>query len=245
MWSTNNLPLFLLLSLVATVLAQLPALNIKPDEAAKAQGHYIWTSKAVYSSPTNDLFTGPELYGLARQAWDEMAADWERAPRVVKNNRPGMMGALAIGNSVYFSSSAKGDNFFYRYTQPDGQPLAVQQALDACQLSLATTRDELDKPHYTTGRCAEIMALHQFYQDPDVSAAAKASPGPMRVVAYGAGRTFPPCGSSGDPDTWGCKQFTDSMRIEVPEPPRPEDVVDKNPPITPDSTTQVTVCVEG
>lgn len=56
---------------------------------------------------------------------------------------------------------------------------------------------------------------------------------------------FPPCGSSGDPDTWGCKQFTDSMRIEVPEPPRPEDVVDKNPPITPDSTTQVTVCVEG
>ncbi|EKG20760.1 hypothetical protein MPH_01927 [Macrophomina phaseolina MS6] len=246
----NNLPVLLLLSLITTVLAQLPSLNIRQDEAAKSQGHYIWTSKVVYDGPTSELFTGNQLYGLARQAWKEMAEQWESPVRVVRGNRPGMMGALAVGNSVYFSSSARGDNFFYRYPRPDTQPLEVQRALDLCQGSLALERDELDRPHFTSASCAEIMALHQFFQDPDVPRADKTTLPSMRVVAYGAGRSkvakpFPPCGTTGNPDTWGCKQFTDFMKIEVPPAPLEEEVEDKNPPAVPVSTTQISVCVNG
>ncbi|KAL1631112.1 hypothetical protein SLS56_004500 [Neofusicoccum ribis] len=241
----NNFSLLVLLSFIVSVFGQLPSLGIKQDQAAKSQSRFLWSSVATYDSPTYDLFTGDELYGLARQAWQEMAADWE-VHKSVRGNRPGMMGALTVGNSVYFSSSAKGDNFMYNYVAPDEQPLEVQAALKRCETSMASLTGDDGKPHRTMASCAEIMALHQFYQDPDVDAATKANPGKMRVVAFGQGRKnkegrpFPPCG---DENAWGCDQFTKNQGIEVP--PIPSTVPDKDPAVTPVSTKQVIICAGG
>ncbi|KAH7091144.1 hypothetical protein FB567DRAFT_266432 [Paraphoma chrysanthemicola] len=235
-------------------------LGIKQDRSALAQKRSVWSAKLRYDSAVADLFSNDDLYALAKQAWDEMQADIE--PRRVKNGRqdantitkkddPGMMGLIAVGNTIYFSSSMKGGKFIYGYTLPNGQPGEVTLALDRCQMALRTQVGEDTKPfHVNKASCAEILALHQYYLDPAVSDADKETlPAGMRAAAYGDGgnkknpdaaRPYEPCGNKADDKTtWGCAEFLDSMAIVAP--PLPRGTL-SNPTPRPVEITYVPVC---
>ncbi|KAK0112343.1 hypothetical protein ONS96_001590 [Cadophora gregata f. sp. sojae] len=173
------------------------SLGIRQDKSALSQRNFVWTSKLRYDSAVSTLFSDDDLYALAKQAWDEMQADiaarrpgnGKNANTITKKDEPGMMGLIAVGNTIYLASSMKGGKFIYGYTGADGQPGQVALALDRCQMALRTEVDPNVAPHHTNkASCAEILALHQYYLDPAVSAADKAKlPAGMRAAAYGDG----------------------------------------------------------
>lgn len=173
-------------------------LGIKQDRSALGQRNYVWTSKLRYDGAVADLFSDDDLYALAKQAWDEMQTDIaarrpvngvQTADTISKRDEPGMMGLIAVGNTIYLASSMKGGKFIYGYTSPNGQPAQVALALDRCQMALRTEFGENVKPHHTNkASCAEILAMHQYYLDPAVSDADKTTlPAGMRAAAYGDG----------------------------------------------------------
>jgi hypothetical protein len=172
-------------------------LGVKQDTSALSQDRYVWTSKLMYDRPVSQLFTDTDLYALAKQGWDEMKADIEpRRPgklnpgpnSITKRREPGMMGLIAVGNTIYLSSSMKGGKFIYGFMSPNGQPGQVRRALEDCQAALQSVEDGTQDYHKNQGSCAEILALHQYYLDPAVSDAAKTTfPNGVRAAAYGDG----------------------------------------------------------
>ncbi|KAH8590523.1 hypothetical protein B0O99DRAFT_691532 [Bisporella sp. PMI_857] len=241
-WSKIFVIFILLLGFISNqVIAQdLPPLGITRDErAATDRALFIWSSKVSYGQDTATLFSDGELYGLAQQAYQEMEADW--AVRQTEDNfRPAMMGALAVGQDVYFASSIKGFGYIYKFFKEATEKPQVLLALERCQTALVSS-----KIHRTRGACAEVMCLHQFYSDPAVSATVKANKGPARVVAFGKPfKTAPaavpvrPCGT--DPNSWGCAQFM--ADDEVTTIPETVAVVTKNPPAVPDTTIHLPIC---
>ncbi|KAH7081654.1 hypothetical protein BKA63DRAFT_589404 [Paraphoma chrysanthemicola] len=234
-------------------------LGIRQDRSALGQNNHVWNAKLRYDGAVADLFSDEDLYALAKQAWDEMQADI--GPRRVQNGRvnansirkkdePGMMGLIAVGNTIYFSSSMKGGKFIYGYTLPNGQPGEVTLALDRCQMALRTEIGEEVKPfHANKASCAEVLALHQYYLDPAVRDEDKETlPAGMRAAAFGDGgnrkrngeRPYAPCGNEADDrTTWGCHQFLNTMAIVAP--PLPQGTL-SNPATRPVEITYVPVC---
>ncbi|KAH6703002.1 hypothetical protein DL95DRAFT_461848 [Leptodontidium sp. 2 PMI_412] len=233
-------------------------LGIRQDKSAVSQRNFVWTSKLRYDSAVSTLFNDDDLYALAKQAWDEMQTDIaarrpvngrQNADTILKKDEPGMMGLIAVGNTIYLASSMKGGKFIYGYTGANGQPAQVALALDRCQMALRTEVDANVSPHHTNkASCAEILAMHQYYLDPAVSAADKSTlPAGMRAAAYGDGgnkkrgaKPYEPCaGKAGDATTWGCSQFLGSMKIVAP--PLPSGTL-SNPTTVPVEITYVPVC---
>ena len=103
---------FFLTNLLSHVFAQ-TSLGIKQDQEAKRNNRYIWSSVATFEKDNTEIFSNAELYGLAKQAYEDMEADWERqnTPGWL---RPAVMSAMGIGTEIYFSSSIKGKNFVYQ-----------------------------------------------------------------------------------------------------------------------------------
>lgn len=154
--------------------------------------------------------------GLAKQAYDEMAADWI-VQKTDKSKRPFVMSALAIGKTIYFSSSQKGKSFVYEFAQG----LPINAAIERCFTGLEGTEPGHKPQHKNRAGCGEVMAQHQFLRDPRPPVS---TPFVNRVATYGRlgngdPQTLPltPCGGYGKDDTdhttWGCKQFMISQEV--------------------------------
>lgn len=103
---------FFLVNLLSHAVAQ-TSLGIKQDQKAKEQSLYIWSSVATFENDNGEIFSDAELYGLAKQAYEEMEADW-KVQETPDSLRPAVMSAMGIGTEIYFSSSIKGGAFVYQ-----------------------------------------------------------------------------------------------------------------------------------
>ncbi|KAH7304113.1 hypothetical protein BKA65DRAFT_580891 [Rhexocercosporidium sp. MPI-PUGE-AT-0058] len=231
----NTLATFLLLftSIVAV------QLDITLDSAAAAKGRFVWSSRVTYSEDVGTLFSDAELYGMASEAYAEMAADWV-VRKSTRKQRPAMMGAWAIGNNIYFSSSIKGGAFLYDLNLGPAESSQSIIALRRCTISM-----QVNSEHRTGASCAEVMGIHQFYNDPEVTLN-KADPTTWpksRIVAFGiAGKSkdpgpVPPCG---DANAWGCSTYTASLGITSVD--TGVGVAKKDPAVAPQNTVQIPVC---
>lgn len=229
----------LLASSFLSILAS-ASLGIKQDQTAKNKRLYVWSSVATFDKDNTEIFNTAEFYGIAKQAYEEMASDWS-VQNTPERQQPNVMAALGIGNEIYFSSSVKGGSFVY---DDNSRDLAVAIALRNCQIGLQDFSPDItiSEKHRTKASCAEVLAVHQYYQDPQHPPL-----GPSRMVAFGKQgnqlTAMKPCGgiNVNDPDytTWGCKQFMEHELIEIFG---KIDPVAIDPPVTPISTRQVVIC---
>ena len=139
--------------------------------------------------------------------------------------RPKTMAALAVGNEVYFSSSIAGvpkqnsaggpvsNGFLYDLVDPAGlehQP-KIHHMLDACAATKVKNIPEPSRLHRTKARCAEPMAIHQYYlvhpnedfegKNARIVTVAKFDGSNVKVVQ--------PCGLGVTPPNWACSQLMD------------------------------------
>jgi len=128
---------FILLASYFLVVSAVGPLGIQQDKQAyaKTPALYLWSSVATFSQDNTQISNDAEFYGVAMQAYNEMAAAWA-AQNIPVQNQPSVMSALGIGNEIYFSSSIKCGDFVYEYTD---QTAAVTAALTKCQVRLQNT----------------------------------------------------------------------------------------------------------
>ncbi|KAK2024503.1 hypothetical protein LX32DRAFT_656196 [Colletotrichum zoysiae] len=228
-WRTSLAGLLVLLTLVLAAVAQ--ELGVALDKAAlKDASIACYSSKLTFEKDASELFDDAQLYGLAQRAYEEMRSRFA-ADHMHEMMQPVMMGAMSVGKDVYLSSSLRGGPFLYTYADDRSKPEVVL-ALDRCQTALQQDSDRpIDKQHRTSANCAEVVALHQYYLDKDVSEEARKNPPPIRVAAFGkggvSGKTMAqnPCGGGAavvdGVVTWGCRQFMAEEKITVPKKPKP------------------------
>ncbi|GKT93405.1 hypothetical protein Ct61P_11255 [Colletotrichum tofieldiae] len=175
-WRTSLSSLFLLLTLILNVAAQ--TLGLALDRTALSDaGRVVYSAKLTFEEDTGTLFSDAQLYGLARLAFDEIKTKF-RADGIRAHRQPVMMAAMALGKDVYLSSNLKGGPFLYTYTDSRLKPQVVL-ALERCQTGLQQMIDlPVDQQHRTQASCAEVVAVHQYYLDPDVPEAARQDPRP-------------------------------------------------------------------
>ncbi|KAK2009873.1 hypothetical protein LZ32DRAFT_682538 [Colletotrichum eremochloae] len=243
-WRTSFVNLFVLLTLVLNAAAEVsgvasvvpgvaPDLGLTLDMGAFIDANIVcYSTKLTFQKDTELLFTDEQLYGIAKMALAEMKTKF-KADRIPPHRQPVMMAAMTVDKDIYISSSLKGNSFLYTHTNTRLKPEVVR-ALDRCQSGLQkSTKMPIDKEHRTKAACAEVMAVHQYYLDPDVPDAARKDPPPTRMVAYGT----PPSGVAGPQAacgrggqirggalTWGCSQFMADEGITVPRKPKPADI---------------------
>ncbi|KAK2053840.1 hypothetical protein LY76DRAFT_256878 [Colletotrichum caudatum] len=226
-WRASLASLLVLLALAAVA----QELGVALDKAAfKDANIACYSKKLTFEKDTSELFNDAQLYGLAQRAYEEMKSRFA-ADHMHRMMQPAMMGAMSVGKDIYLSSSLRGGPFLYTYADGSSKPEVVL-ALDRCQTALQQNSDRpIDKQHRTDANCAEVVTLHQYYLDKDVSREARKHPPPMRVAAFGKGgatgktKAQNPCGGGAafvdGVVTWGCKQFMAEERITVPKRPRP------------------------
>ncbi|KAK1974464.1 hypothetical protein LZ30DRAFT_812000 [Colletotrichum cereale] len=236
-WRTSLACLLVLLTLSLAAVAQ--ELNVTLDRAAYQDLKIAcYSNKLTFKEDTSVLFDDAQLYGLAQQAYEEMKSKFA-VDYMDEMMQPVMMGALSVGKNIYLTSSLRGGPFLYTYADNSVKPEVIH-ALERCQANMQQTTDQrLDKQHRTEANCAEVVALHQYYLDKDVSKVARKNPPPMRVAAFGrggvSGKTGAqnPCGGGGavvnGVKTWGCKQFMEGEKITVPRKPKPAAMKLPNP----------------
>ncbi|KAI9678745.1 MAG: hypothetical protein M1817_005802 [Caeruleum heppii] len=167
--------------------AAISILGIQKDPKAANKGLHVWSSVVTYDRPTDEtLFTDAEFTALARQAHDEMWADFENWKEVLGKQkrewRPTVMAAMSVGKKIYFSSSLRGARGMLYEFEKRGEPKSdILFALERCQLALQNTiGSDTEERHRTHGACGEIMARHQWYRDPDRQETDK-----VRMTAWG------------------------------------------------------------
>lgn len=142
--------------------------------------------------------------------------------------RPTVMSAIAIGNTVSFSSSAKGQGRSLFYEPNKGGQIdkgiptvlsvkahqcpAVAQALRRC--SITAPGDDKHMIHMTSASCGEEWAAYQYcleHPDADFKGA--------RIVAWenpdGTGMIKPPCDPGLGSANFGCSRFVQELELDV------------------------------
>lgn len=209
-----RLVLFVLLASSFLSILASASLRIKQDQEAKKKGLYIWSSVATFDKDNTEISNEAEFYGIAMQAYQEMMADWD-VQKTPGYRQPAVIAAMGIGQETYLSSSINGGSFVY---QENGANRPVNLALQSCRQGLEEKYPdtEIKEKHKTKASCAEVMAVHQYYTDPNQPSLSN-----TRIVAFGLQLNHDtqqyelkpkrPCGglnkNAPDHTTWVCKQF--------------------------------------
>ncbi|KAH0367322.1 hypothetical protein KCU65_g4790, partial [Aureobasidium melanogenum] len=234
--------LFLVLTLFGWVNAIAPGqLGIQLDEELTSQYYFVYKSYVVFNENVQTDWTPEQFVGLAEQAYADMIALWRTSTADMKLHkadlrRPRVMTAIAIGNTVSFSSSAKGrgKSIFYVPTlngkSPKNLPAvlsakahqcaALAQALRRCSTTAPGSDEHMI--HTNSANCGEEWAAYQYcleHPDADFKGA--------RVVAWennnlkfgedagpdGPGTIKDPCPQEGL--NFGCSRLVKELEMDV------------------------------
>lgn len=229
--------LFCFSTLFSWVLAIAPGeLNIKLDPEFEAQKKFVFKSYVVFNDNVQTDWTPEEFVGLFQQAHADIltgmlsyAAEKGLSQSGREKRSPYAMSAIAIGNTVSFSSSCKGRGkaFFY---DPIGtgevniarpavlsakakQCVAIAQALRKCS-STAPGSDE-HFIHRTSANCGEEWAAYQYcleHPDADFTGARVVTwENPKSIV--GGGNVMAPC--VGNDQNFGCSLLLRELAMDV------------------------------
>ncbi|KAH0156494.1 hypothetical protein KCU67_g8295, partial [Aureobasidium melanogenum] len=214
-------------------------LEIKLDEELLGQYYHVYKSYVVFNENVQTDWTPEQFVGLVEQAYADMIALWRTSTAHMKeskarNFRPTVMSAIAIGNTVSFSSSAKGrgKSIFYVPTSNGRNPIELPAVLSAkahqcAALAQALRRCSTTAPgsdehmiHKTSASCGEEWAAYQYcleHPDADFKGA--------RIVAWentelgngkepdGPGKIKEPCPQVGA--NFGCSQLVKELEMDV------------------------------
>ncbi|PSN61209.1 hypothetical protein BS50DRAFT_593130 [Corynespora cassiicola Philippines] len=172
--------------------ASIPDLGLKQVRSGLNRQNYVWSVKLQYSRPISELFNDTQLYGLAKQAWHEMEKKYNELPSNRRPRKPLMMGLISVNQSIYFSSSMKGESSVYEHGKRV-EPKIIMELNNYVKHMKQHKLTPVSEYHGKRGSCAEIMALHNYYTDASVSDDDKHTlPRGMRSAAYG--KKFKPKG---------------------------------------------------
>ncbi|KAJ5185872.1 hypothetical protein N7491_006258 [Penicillium cf. griseofulvum] len=202
------LSVLFLLALLGSTLA-VPSLGITKD-ASVGDSNVVFNSKCTFLTPPTDA----QFLKMIQSAYNEMSI----STAVSKKKKPAAMIGLAIGNEVYFSSSAKGQRqIIYEsasYSGGDGtfNPQIIERFQEVTNTLNACATQE-SRQHKNQASCGEIMSTLLWMADHPNEIPRDNNP---KVAAYNSKGYLPPCSASGEDDvSWGCAKWTPVMGLNV------------------------------
>ena len=215
--------IFLLLVLAVHFVVYAIELGIQRDSSLFSDNLKIsqWNSIAHFQNNIDD----GTLRALGQAAFQEFDANCDSLA-IPKKRRPTVMTAMAVGNSVYFASSAKSGDvpFVYTARAQDGGtggtkpnvPSMLAKALTDCSTNT-------NPQHKNNANCGEIMTAMMWLksnpgQDLSTSGA--------RILSYKRTGYIAACGDTG---AWGCSSTMSALGVGMVPDGNLADVTNLNP----------------
>ena len=129
--------------------------NSLPEEARR------WSSIANFNEYKETLQAN--VVAFAKKAWREMMdVCLPRLGASMERSCPKAMSALAVDQTLYFSSSVRGGSFMYEFKSPEvGGQVAqeVKRALQRCMLEVKSDDPDRKTSHRAQANCAEPFKM--------------------------------------------------------------------------------------